>query len=1110
MTKQILFAGLAAIFMVGSASRLPAQFLDDATRTQAESAVAVTKNSVFIPNMGQWAPQVLFYGQSGGMDVWITARGVEFDVHRTEVTMPRSPEERFAFIAENRISKIHRIGQLVRMESVGSPGNITGERQEGSTRNYFYGNDKTKWVSNVPVFETVKLAEMYPGVDAVVQFENGMPRYDFIVKPGSDPAGIALKFTGASGVSVSEAGDYITLKTQLGDVQSGRIVAYQENAGSRITIPCTFTSKTSNTVQFRVGEYDHSRPLIIDPLIYSTYLGESGADKVNGMIADKAGNIIVVGSTDAATYPVTTGVYDSTYNGGLDCFITKFNPMLSKIVFSTYMGAGSDDQINAVSLDDADNIFVGGETLSTQNFPVLGGWKMQHAGATDGFVARFDATGSQLGYCSFIGGSGVDRVLCINANQVGELAVGGETNSTNFSTGGSSVFQKNRLGVFDGFLARFKTGGGSVDFSTYIGGVGDDRISGVSYNPGSSYIYFGGEVGNLLSPGQNTNSSGTFPVPSSGPGGDPTRKPYDNTYNNGIDCVVGNISLTGSFNDANSQYLGYLGSNLDDRVLAIAVGQDNSMIVTGGTQVGSGTAAKFPPGTINPKGGYDVFVTRIKAGGRDLLASSIFGGSADDLGTAISPIIDLSTGAAGDYYIAGTTVSTNYPTNAVAPLSSPLQTVAGGKIDMFVSRINSTFTVTYSTYLGSKGDDIAKSIIATDRGDYYVAGTTTSDSLGALPESYKKKLAGGTDSYIAKVVVTGTIALSAPTQGAAFCPGAPTNISWTRGDLDPSNVVKIFYSSDGGTSWNYIDSTDKLALSWNIPVSAIPASNYKVRVLHYSGLKSESGNFSINAPASITSQPQGDTLCPGSPFTMRVSGKGTGKLSYQWLKGAAQISGARDSVYTITAVTPADAANYSVEVSNVCQKVTSNVVKLVVKPKTAVTEQPLGASINAGQSHKFISKTTGVKTTFQWLKDGFKLPGATDSTYTIASATSGDTGDYRIAVAGECGVDTSQVAHLEVGSMGVDEELAAKLRPYVTASMNGNGIVALITPAAQGACEVALTDNAGKVIAKNYFGGFPNVPQTVTFSTEELISGIYWIAVTQGGFTGTFKFAVVH
>lgn len=1105
MTKQILFAGLFAVCTAFPAVQLHAQLLDDATQAKAENAVAVAGNSVFIPNMGQWSPHVLFYGQSGGMDVWVTARGVEFDIHRTEVTMPRSPEERFAFITESRTSKIHRSGQLVRMESAGSPGNVTGEKSNGSTRNYFYGNNKNKWVSNVPVFEAVKLAEMYPGVDAIVQFENGLPRYDFVVKPGSDPANIALKFTGASDISVSEKGDYITLKTQFGDVRSGRIVAYQENAGSRISIPCTFTSKTSAAVQFNVGEYDRSRPLIIDPLIYSTYLGESGADKINAMVADKAGNIIVVGSTDAATYPFTTGVYDSTYNGGLDCFITKFNPMLSKILFSTYMGAGADDQINAVSLDDANNIFVGGETIST-TFPTLAGWKMLHAGSTDGFVARFNATGSQLVYSSFIGGGGVDRVLTVNANLVGELAVGGETNSTNFTTGGSSIYQKNRQGNVDGFLARFKSGGGSVDFSTYIGGSGNDRINSVSYNPGSSFIYFGGECSELLTAGTNA-PNGTFPtpVPPMGPNpGDPGRKPYDNTFNDAVDGIVGAISITGGFDDITNQYLGYVGTELDDRVIAIAVGQDNSLIVTGASKMGQ--TRKLPGITTAGKGGFDVFVIRYKAGGRDFTSSTFFGGSGDDIGNAIVPIFDLLTGAAGDYYVAGSTLSTNYPT-----IASPLQTVAGGKTDMFITRINSSFNVIYSTYLGGKGDDIARSIISTDRGDYYVAGTTTTDSLGALPESFDKKLAGGTDGYIAKVVVLGAISLAAPTQGASFCPGTSTNISWTRSDLDPSNEVRLFYSSDGGASWNYIDSTDKQSYSWKISGSAVPGTSYKVRVLHYSGLKTESGNFSILGPASITTQPKGDTLCPGNPFTMRVAGQGSGKLTYQWLKGAAQISGARDSIYTIASVTPADAADYSVEVSNICQKITSSVVKLVVKPKTAVTEQPSGGSVDAGKSFTFKVKTAGLNRTYQWLKDGFKLPGATDTAYTINSATAGDSGMYRLIVIGECGTDTSAAVELKVIPVGgVDEELAAKLRPRITASMNSNEIISVITPAAQGACEVALTDNTGKVIAKNYFSGFPDVQQTIVFGTEQLISGVYWIAVTQGGFTGTFKFAVMR
>lgn len=1088
-----------------------AQVPNQKNEGHAEAATAVSKQSVFIQNKGQWPSDVLFYGRSGSADVWLTARGIEFDIHRSEVSLPRSTAEQYAFISEKRTSKIRRVGQLVRLESSGSvASSVLGLKSDGSTRNFFFGKDQSKWATNIPGYETVQLTEMFPGIDAVAQFENGLPRYDFIVKPGANPNDISLNFTGASEVSVADNGEYITLHTELGDIRSGRIVAYQEINGSRYSIPCSFISKkgSSKTVKFQIGKYDNAHPLIIDPLIYSTYLGESGADKIMAMTADKFGNIIAVGSTDAVTYPATTGAYDTTFNGGLDGFVTKFNPMLSKIIFSTYIGGGADDQVNSVSLDDEQSIYIGGETASA-SFPTPGGWKTTHAGALDGFVAKISANGSALGYGSFIGGGGNDRVLSVHSNQIGELAVGGETNSQNFSTGGTSLYQKNRQGAFDGFLARFKPTGASVDFSTYFGGAGDDRISGVAHDAGSSYVYFGGECGDPLTTGTNTN--GTFPVPTGGWGGCTSCKPYDNTFNNGIDGFVGCITVTGGFSNQNTQYIGYIGSNLDDRVTALAVGQDNSLIITGATQMGQTT--KFPLQTAPGNGGFDVFVVRVKAGGRDLLLSTIFGGSGDDVGTAIVPVIDLLTGSAGDYYIAGKTVSSNFPTLATAPIQSPIQPTLGGKSDMFVTRVSSTFSPVYSTYLGGKGDDAATSILATDRADYYIAGITNSDSIGAVPESYKRKFAGGTDGYIAKVVVTGHVALSSPTTGAAFCPGgsAPTNIAWTRQDLDPSNVVKIFVTSDGGSTWNYIDSTDKTSYGWKIPANATPSNSYRIRLLHYSGLKSESGNFTILGPASIAEHPQNDTLCPKAALRLQAKGAGSGKLTYQWKKNGVNINGARDSVYTIPSVSPQDAADYTVEVANLCYTAVSRAAKVVVKPATSITEQPKGKTIKEQESYTFTVKSAGLKTSYQWHKDGFKLLNATESTYKIASASLGDAGSYTVIVSGECGIDSSQAAVLIVEKANsVEEDIAAKLRPVISTHIFGDEINALITPALQGACEVSLTDNSGNILAKNYFNGISGVMQTVLFNTASVPSGVYWIAVTQNGFTNTFKLPVVR
>ncbi len=1109
MIKRLLSAGLLSIMMTFPLYLAYAQTDATSLMKKMETIDVVSVKSEFIPNRGQWPKEVLFLGRSNNVDVWITTHGAEFDMYRTDMTMPRTTEERFAFISEKRESKIHRVGQNIRLESSGAPGAVFGINQNAGYRNYFLGNDRSKWTTNVPIFESVQINEMYSGIDAVIQFENGMPRYDFIVKPGSDPANIALKFTGASDVTVDENGSSITLKTSFGDIKSGRITAYQEINGIRSIVPCSFkpNNDSDNLIQFRVGNYNQSYPLVIDPLIYATYLGEKTNDKIASIIADKFGNIIVVGATDAATFPATTGAYDISYNGGLDGYITKFNSALSNIIFSTYIGGGADDQVNSVSLDDNQNIYIGGETAST-TFPVPGGWKTQHAGQIDGFVAKISADGSQINYGSFIGGSGVDRVLSVTSNQIGELAVGGETNSPNFSTGGTSLYQKTRQGAFDGFLARFKPTGASVDFSTYFGGSGNDRISCVSYNPGSSYIFYGGECSDPLTQGENTSSGGTFPVPSSWY---PSRKPFDNTFNNGVDGFVGNITVNGSFSNEDAQFNSYLGSDLDDRIINLAVGQDNSVLVVGATQMGQKT--KFPLQTGASKGGFDIFVVRVKAGGKDLVGTSTFGGSSDDFATAIVPVIDLLTGSAGDYYVAGTTASTNFPTNAIAPIQSPIQPVFGGKTDMFIMRVNSTLGSVYSTYLGGKGDDAATGIIATDRGDFYVAGTTNSDSIGAVSDSYKRKLSGGTDGYIAKIVVTGQIALTAPTTGASFCPGgaAPTNITWTRQDLDPSNEVKIFVTSDGGATWNFIDSTDKTTYGWKIPANAIPANNYRIRIVHYSGLKSESGNFTVLGPASVAEHPSGETICPGEPVTLKAKGSGSGKLAFQWKKNGTAINGARDSIFTITSVQPKDSGEYTVDISNTCFTATSKSAKVIVKPATKITEQPKGATIKEGASYTFTVKNAGLKSTYQWYKDNFLLLNQTSSSYSISSASPGDAGSYTVKIAGECGTDSSVAAILAVeAASGVEEALYVKIRPQIIAQLDGNDVNAIITTLMQGACEVSFSDNSGISIAKNYFGGMPNVQQSMKFNASSLSSGVYWIVVTQNGITSSYKLSIVR
>ncbi len=161
----------------------------------------------------------------------------------------------------------------------------------------------------------------------------------------------------------------------------------------------------------------------------------------------------------------------------------------------------------------------------------------------------------------------------------------------------------------------------------------------------------------------------------------------------------------------------------------------------------------------------------------------------------------------------------------------------------------------------------------------------------------------------------------------------------------------------------------------------------------------------------ITSQPQSQTVGVGSNATFTATAIGAAPLAYQWRRGAAPISGATTSSYTLSNVQLSDAGNYTVVVTNAYGSVTSAVAMLTVTPATvppAITQAPQSQTVLDGQSVAFNVIASGTPPlAYQWRKNGMGLPGATTSSYTIASADLPDAGSYVVVVTNTAGAVTS-------------------------------------------------------------------------------------------------------
>ncbi|MBF0537365.1 MAG: SBBP repeat-containing protein, partial [Nitrospirae bacterium] len=242
---------------------------------------------------------------------------------------------------------------------------------------------------------------------------------------------------------LSSSGTYIPYSTYLGgtleDEATG--IAVDVNGNAYIT---GFTSSTNFPTTASPlqaihggGTYDAfiTKLSATGSPQYSTYVGGNGSDRANGIAVDTAGNVYITGSTTSTNYPTTSTAMQSALKGMTDAFVTKIISSGSSLGYSTYLGGSDIDAGMAIAVDKAGNIYVAGETAST-DFPTLNPYKKNNSGFYDAFMARLtvSADSYNLQLSTYLGGSADDKATAIAVDQRGDAYICGQTASSNFPT----------------------------------------------------------------------------------------------------------------------------------------------------------------------------------------------------------------------------------------------------------------------------------------------------------------------------------------------------------------------------------------------------------------------------------------------------------------------------------------------------------------------------------------------------------------------------------------------------------------------------------------------------------------------------------------------------
>ncbi len=701
-----------ALLVLPFVKGVPAQRSMNIDRSASNSDDVGRNSVVFEQNNGQFDPNVLYLARTGPTSMFLTASEAVY-------VLPMSTDA----TDSDRLSST---AYALRMRFADAGRNITarGVANAEQRTNYFRGSAAENWRTQVPSFSSIELGNVADGISMLWHGqENGATRYDLVVDPGADPSQIVLSFDGADTIEIDENGG-ILINTPAGTIRQAAPFAYQEGVDRQKNEIRSGFRVEGRSVRFDLGEYDTTRPLVIDPtvtlsnLAFSTLIGSFGDEFANDNAVDAMGNIYVTGRTTSVSFPTTAGTFDTTSNGTEDVFVTKLNPSGTGIVFSTYLGGNFFDEGRGIAVDTSGNIFVTG--TASNFFPMTAGsFDTTFGGGSDVFVTKLNSTGSALLYSTYIGESAIDYANDLAIDTAGNAYIVVRTSDTvvDYPTT-PGAFDTTFNGIDDVAVSKLNTTGSGLVYSTFLGGSSIDNGTAIAVNAaGEAYV-----AGSTTDDGTDLQT---------------TAGAYDTTHNGVTDFFVTRFSADGS----SLIYSTFIGGSGIDNAMGLAIDGAGSAYVVGTSSVGFPVTA----GVIDTTalGSSEIGASKLSPDGATLQYSTFIGGNQGE--SANSVAVDL----AGNAYITGSNFGGDFPVT-----SGAFDTTFNGGNDVILTVLNPAATgYLFSTYLGGGGNDSGNDIALDASGNVYVAGQTSNNAtlFPTTPEAFQTFHGGGTDALIAKL-----------------------------------------------------------------------------------------------------------------------------------------------------------------------------------------------------------------------------------------------------------------------------------------------------------------------------------------------------------------------
>lgn len=671
-------------------------------------------SNIFYENKGQWDEEILYAASTPFGSIAIGATGIYYNLVEENIDQHTSNDMNNEKMMEQKTPLKGYIIKYCFVESLKYQ--VIGINPINTSYNFFLGNNQEKWVTNVTAFSSVQIKNIWKGIDIQYYFKSNQIKYDIHLSPWSDYDKIRIKILGQN--EIVNNYDELDLRISNKIVFSDRnlFVYYPDQPENKIN--ASFTLIGEDVFSINLRSVDRNRKIIIDPLVYSSFIGGSDDDTGIDVCIGKDQDVYTLGMTTSIDIPTTPGAYDTIMNdsGYNDLMISHIIEDGSKLLHCTYLGGSNFEFGSRIFVTSIGEVLISG-TTNSHDFPVCDdSYDCTWGGISDGFIAKLNKNLSKIKSSTYLGGQSLEQTLIIDINEEDEVFAGGRTQSIDFPTT-KGTYSETLQDVSGNFFAlKMDNDLTSLQYSTFIGGTGTEYITDIVVD-GNDQIILGG----FCFLNDYPTTSNAYSKVNKG-SGDPILTKFNSNFSELI-------------------FSTYFGGSDYDTLYDIELSLNNEIVIQGTT-----FSTDFPllnesyDSELN-EGSVDVYIIVFSSNGSIIKSSTLLGGiSYEEAG-------GISVDSIGNIISIGNTGSRDFPIT----IDAFQEEYCGGFSDVYVSIFSYELDqLLHSTYIGGSKWDKASSVSIGTHGNIFITGSTDSIDLPLADRSFSGENSGMNDTFLCR------------------------------------------------------------------------------------------------------------------------------------------------------------------------------------------------------------------------------------------------------------------------------------------------------------------------------------------------------------------------